>query len=135
MKYDNPVDVSVKFMTSSRNAKDVFDFFSNVKNWESGGIISSAIKDGNDRWICDTPAGRAKIICIPDKDSGILDHNFIVGNVTWNVYVRVVPNNNGSTTLWTFLKPDGLSAEQFQEQLKGFDSEIDGWRRALENGV
>jgi hypothetical protein len=34
MKYDYPVDVSVKILTSSRNAKDVFDFFLNVKNWE-----------------------------------------------------------------------------------------------------
>ena len=39
MKYGNPVDVSVKILTSNRNAKDVFDFFLNVKNWESGGII------------------------------------------------------------------------------------------------
>ncbi len=54
MKYDNPVDVSVKILTSNRNAKDVFDFFLNVKNWESGGIISSVIKDENDQWICDT---------------------------------------------------------------------------------
>jgi hypothetical protein len=133
MKYDNPVDVSVKILTSSRNAKDVFDFFLNVKNWESGGIISSVIKDENDQWICDTPAGRAKIICIPDKNCGILDHTFIVGDVTWNVYVRIIPNNKGSTIVWTFLKPDALVPEQFHEQLKSFDSEIDGWRRRLEN--
>ena len=133
MKFDNSVDVNVKFMTSSRNANDVFDFFLNVKNWESGGIISSVIKDGNDRWICDTPAGRAKIISIPDKECGILDHTFIVGNIIWNVYVRVIPNKNGSTTVWTFLKPDGLTVEQFHEQLKSFDSEIDGWRARLED--
>jgi len=133
MKDDNPVDVSVKILISSRNAKDVFDFFLNVKNWESGGIISSVIKDKNDQWICDTPAGRAKIICNSDKNCGILDHTFIVGDVTWNVYVRVIPNNKGSTIVWTFLKPDALVPKQFYEQLKSFDSEIDGWRRRLEN--
>lgn len=135
MKYDNPVDVSVKFMTCSRNANHVFDFFLNVNNWESGGIISSVVKDEHeeDLWICDTPAGRAKIKCIPDKGCGIIDHTFMLGDLTWNVYVRVIPNNKGSTTVWTFLRPDGLITEQFHEQLKSFDFEIDGWRRKLED--
>ena len=81
VKYDNPVDVSVKFMTCSRNANYVFDFFLNVKNWESGGIISFVVKDEKDLWICDTPAGKAKIKCIPDKGCGIIDHTFAVGDV------------------------------------------------------
>jgi hypothetical protein len=48
------------------------------------------------------------------------------------VYVRILPNRNGSTIIWTFIKPDGLGDEQFKEQLKNFDSEIDAWRKALE---
>jgi hypothetical protein len=44
-------------------------------------------------------------------------------------------NNKGSTTVWTFLKPDVLSTEQFQEQLKAFDLEIDGWKRTLGNNT
>ncbi|HKX20696.1 MAG TPA: hypothetical protein VJM74_03375 [Nitrososphaeraceae archaeon] len=54
-------------MTCSRNPNDVFDFFLNVKNWESGGIISSVVKDEKGLWICDTPVGKAKIKCIRDK--------------------------------------------------------------------
>jgi len=42
-------------------------------------------------------------------------------------------NKKGSTTVWTFLKPDSLTSKQFQEQLKGFDLEIDGWKKHLEN--
>jgi len=57
----------------------------------------------------------------------------MLGDLTWNVYVRVIPNNKGSTTVWTFLRPDGLIAEQFHEQLKSFDFEIDGWKRKLED--
>ena len=132
MKNGKPVDVVVKIMTSNRTAKDVFDFFQNVKNRESGGIITSVTKDENNWWTCDTPVGRAEIKCIPDKASLILDHTFIVGDVIWNVYVRILANNKGSTTIWTFLKPDGLTAKQFQEQLMGFDLEIDGWKRRLE---
>lgn len=135
MKYDNPVDAIVKIMTCNRPPEDVFDFFQNVKNWERGGIITSVSKVDNDRWTCSTPAGEAKIKSIPDKESLILDHIFIVGDVTWNVYVRILANNKGSTTVWTFLKSDSLTLRQFQEQLKGFDLEIEGWKRSLENST
>jgi hypothetical protein len=135
VKYDKPVDVVVKIMTTNRTADDVFDFFQNIKNWESGGVLSSITKDKNDWWSCDTPAGKAKIKCIPDKHFRILDHTFIVGDVKWNVYVRIMANNKGSTTVWTFLKPDVLSTEQFQEQLKAFDLEIDSWKRILGNNT
>jgi hypothetical protein len=50
VKYDNPVDAIVKIMTCNRPPEDVFDFFQNVKNWESGGIITSVSKVDNDRW-------------------------------------------------------------------------------------
>jgi hypothetical protein len=135
VKYGNPVDAIVKTMTCNRTPDDVFDFFQNVKNWESGGIITSVTKVDTDRWTCSTPAGKAKIKCIPDKESLILDHTFIAGDVTWNVYVRILANKKGSTTVWTFLKPDSLTSKQFKEQLKGFDLEIDGWQRRLENST
>jgi hypothetical protein len=135
MKNGNPVDAIVKIMTCSRTPEDVFDFFQDVKNWESGGIITSVTKVDNDLWTCSTPAGKAKIKSIPEKESLILDHIFIVGDITWNVYVRILANNKGSTTVWTFLKPDNLTPRQFQEQLIGFDREIDGWKRRLENST
>jgi hypothetical protein len=65
----------------------------------------------------------------------ILDHIFQGAGLEWTVYVRVLPNGNGSTITWTFIKPDGLGDEQFKEQLKSFDSEIDAWRRALERQI
>jgi hypothetical protein len=132
VKNSRPVDVVVKVMTSNRSAGDVYDFFQDVRNWESGGIITSAIKDKNNWWSVNTPAGKAKIKCIPDKHCQILDHTFILGDVIWNVYVRIMANNKGSTTVWTFLKPNGLTVKQFREQLKTFDLEIHGWRRRLE---
>lgn len=67
MKYGQPVDVITKIMTSVKTADDVFNFFQNLKNWESGGIITSVSKVENDMWICHTPAGKAKIKCFPDS--------------------------------------------------------------------
>jgi hypothetical protein len=45
--------------------------------------------------------------------------------------VRVVPNEEGATTTWTFMRPDWLADNQFQEQLKGFD-EVNNWKKHLE---
>jgi hypothetical protein len=30
------------------------------------------------------------------------------------------------------MRPDGLTDDQFQEQLKGFDTEVDNWKKYLE---
>jgi len=50
--------------------------------------------------------------------SGIMDHVFIGGGLEWNVFVRVVPNQNGSTISWIFIRPNGLNDNQFEDQLK-----------------
>ena len=36
------------------------------------------------------------------------------------------------TVTWTFIKPDGLSDDQFHKQLTNFDSEISNWKSTLE---
>jgi hypothetical protein len=46
--------------------------------------------------------------------------------------MRVVPNEEGSTTSWMFMRPDGLTDDQFQEQLKGFDIEVNNLKEFLE---
>ena len=43
----------------------------------------------------------------------------------------MIPNYGGTTVVWTFVRPDGLSDEQFENQLKGFDPEIVLWKNAL----
>jgi hypothetical protein len=125
--------VIVKVMSVTKPADKVFDFFSDVKNAEIGGAIKSVKKGSDDWWEFDhTVAGKGRMKISPVSEFGILDHEFIGGGLKWKVYVRVVPNNGGSTTTWTFMRPDGFTDEQFQEQLKGFDVEINNWKRYLE---
>lgn len=125
--------VIVKELTVNKPANQVFDFFSNVKNMEIGGAIKSVTKGEGDWWQFDhTVAGKGKMKVTPVSDFGILDHEFVGAGLEWKVYVRVVPNDEGSTTTWTFMRPDGLTDGQFQEQLKGFDLEINNWKKYLE---
>ena len=53
--------------------------------------------------------------------------------IDMDVYVRTVPNKEGSTTTWVFVKPDGLTDTLFEEQIINFDSEINKRKSALEN--
>ena len=128
-----PRKVIVKELTVNNPINQVFDFFSNVKNMEIGGAIKSVTKGEGDWWQFDhTVAGKGKMRVTPVSDFGILDHEFVGAGLEWKVYVRVVPNEEGSTTTWTFMRLDGLTDEQFQEQLKGFDLEINNWKKYLE---
>jgi len=82
-------------LTSERPFGEVFDFFENVENMESGGALKSITKGNDGWWQCDTPAGKAKIKTVTDRKFGILDHVFVSGGIEWNVFVRTVRNLEG----------------------------------------
>ena len=125
--------VIVKSLSIHKSVQETFDFFNNIKNMELGGVIHSVQKGSNGWYTFDhITGGKSKMKHIVNQEFRILDHIFQGAGLEWNVYVRVIPNANGSTITWTFIKPDGLGNEQFKEQLKSFDSEIDAWREALE---
>ncbi len=129
-----PRKVIVKTMNVSRSTDSVFEFFENIKNLESGGIHKDITKGEDGWWKFNTPAGEAKIkLDRAIRELGILDHIFVGSGLVWQVYVRIVPNQHGSTISWTFIRPDGLDDKQFEEQLASFDTEIEGWKKALES--
>ena len=132
-----PRKVIVKTMTVNRSADTVFKFFKNIKNMESGGILKDITKgeeEDDDWWKFHTPTGEAKLkLSRVEQELGVIDHVFVGNGLVWHVYVRIVPNQHGSTTSWTFIRPDGLDDKQFEEQLSVFDTEIEGWKKALES--
>lgn len=134
-----PRSVIVKTLVVNKKPERVINFFSNVKNWETGGVLQNAKKVDAKSWEVDTPLGKARIRLRHNKQMGILDHDFIVaggrgaGGNKWTVFCRVTPNESGSTMAWLFLCPEGMSQEQFEGQLNNsFDKEIEGWKKALE---
>ena len=130
-----PQKVIVKTMTVNRNTDTVFEFFKNIKNMESGGILRDITKGEEDGWWkFHTPAGEAKLkLGRVERELGVIDHVFAGNGLVWHVYLRIVPNQHGSTASWIFLRPDGLNDKQFEGQLAVFDVEVEGWKRALES--
>jgi hypothetical protein len=128
-----PRKVIVKTMTVNRDSSKVFDFFENVKNWETGGALRNITKGNDGWWTFQTPVGSAKVKLRPNKELLTLDHDFVGSGITWDVYSRIIPNSKGSTTIWTFVCPDNMKEDQFEEQLRNFDMEIKGWKKSLES--
>jgi hypothetical protein len=127
-----PRKVIVKTMSVSRSTDTVFEFFKNVKNMESDGILKDITKGEDGWWKFNTPAGEAKLrLDRVVQELGVIDHVFVGSGLVWQVYVRIVPNQHGSTASWTFIRPDGLNDKQFEEQLAAFDIEIEGWKKSI----
>src|SRR5919112_3395857 len=100
----NTKKVIVKTMTIENSVKEVFDFFSEGKNMELGGAIKSLIKNEDNTWTFEhNIAGKSMMKNFFEFEYGILDHIFSGGGLEWHVYVRVIPNGQGSTTTWTFI--------------------------------
>jgi hypothetical protein len=127
----------VKIMVSHKSKDTVFDFFEDVKNLEIGDAISNISKDMDDWYTFNhIVAGSARLkIVANNRQLGILDHLFEGGGLSWTVYVRIIDNGYGSTTTWTFLRPDRLTDAQFEEQLGGFDIEIEKWNKHLSTSI
>ena len=127
--------IIVKTMTLNKKTDVVHNFFENMKYMEMGGAIrSGSLRKGNDGWwiFYHNIAGESRMKHKSVPEYGILDHTFIGGGLEWHVFVRIIPNKDGSTVTWTFIKPDGLSKDQFEKQLVNFDSEISNWKSILE---
>jgi hypothetical protein len=129
-----PREVIVKMMVVDRNPSAVFEFFINPQNWESGGSIKNVQENGDGWWNAETPLGPAKIKFHPNRELGIFDHDFKAGDAQWTVHCRVMPNERGSTVSFTFIRPEPMTFEQFEGQLKNFDKELQGWKKSLMSG-
>lgn len=131
-----PKKTIIKTMISDNGKDTVFEFFEDVRNMELGGAISS-VTEGLDGWydLEHAVAGKARVkIIARNKELGVLDHLFEGAGLSWMVYVRIIGNGYGSVTTWAFIKPGGLTDTQFEEQLKRFDREIEGWNKHIANG-
>src|SRR6185312_5555746 len=95
-----------------------------------------AIRDlGNGRWEMDTVRGKGMLIPHYDRETGILDHEFIDANEgRWKVTGRVVPvGPRESVYMMTLPKPDGLTMEMFEAGMRLMDEELAALKTCIES--
>lgn len=72
----------------------------------------------NDGWWSFTgPFGKAKLKFKENKSQGILDHQYVDQDATWDVPMRVISNGDYSEVVITLNKPDELNDTQFDERV------------------
>jgi hypothetical protein len=129
-----PRSVIVKTFVADKEPSRVFDFFLNVKNWESGGVQRNISKADGDWWNTESVFGKAKIRLRPNREFGIFDHDYSAPGRAWTVYCRVTANERGSTISFQFVRPEGMPQVEFESQLaNGFEIEMSNLKKAIES--
>jgi hypothetical protein len=57
----------------------------------------------------------------------------LISPITTALTILLIIHQSGSITSWIFMRPNGSNDDQFEDQLKMFDVEINQWKMALEN--
>ena len=68
-------------------------------------------------WFFTGPHGKSRLKFNENKSLGILDHQYIDEESSWNVPMRVVPSGDFSEVVITLNKPDELTDDQFNQRI------------------
>jgi hypothetical protein len=112
----------------------VFSFMSNPSNWPKYAIVNlKSVNKTDGEWVeIETIHGKGHVKMLTDQAHGILDHIWKDPNASWQVYVRVIPNLEGSTLLNTFFKPAHYDDDTFNAAMKQLDIEFNKLKEILE---
>jgi len=77
--------------------------------------------------------GKARLKFNENKSLGILDHQYIDEESSWNVPMRVVANGDFSEVLITLNKPDELSDDQFDQRISEIGEMIVTMKNIIES--
>ena len=76
---------------------------------------------------------KSKLKFNENKSFGILDHQFIDEESSWDVPMRVVSNGDFSEVIITLNKPDEITDEQFDQRMDELNEMFDSMKNILES--
>jgi ketosteroid isomerase-like protein len=128
---------ATKTIQIARSASESWDFIADVSTMPQWAIHNvRAIRDlGNGSWEMDTVRGKGTLIPHYDRETGILDHEFLdAGEGRWKVTGRVVPVGPlESVYMMTLPKPEGLPIEMFEAGMLLMDEEMAALKTRIES--
>ena len=77
--------------------------------------------------------GKARLKFNENKSFGILDHQYVDEESSWNVPMRVVPSGDFSEVVVTLNKPTELSDEQFDQRISEIGEMVDTMKNIIES--
>jgi len=96
-------------------------------------IMPDAIMNDDGWWTFTGFHGKARLKFNENKSLGILDHQYVDEESSWNVPMRVVSSGNFSEVVITLNKPDELSDEQFDQRISEIGEMIVTMKNIIES--
>jgi len=84
-------------------------------------------------WSFTGPHGKSKLKFNENKSLGILDHQYVDEESSWDVPMRVVSNGDFSEVVITLNKPDEITDEQFDQRMAEIDEMFDSMKNIIES--
>ncbi len=84
-------------------------------------------------WSFTGPHGKSMLKFNENKSLGILDHQYVDEESSWDVPMRVVSNGDVSEVVITLNKPDELSDEQFDARMTEIGEMVNSMKNIIES--
>ena len=96
-------------------------------------IIPDAKINSDGWWHFIGPYGKSKLKFFQNKSLGILDHEYVDEESSWNIPMRVIPNGEFSEIIITLKKPEQLSDLQFDQRISNLSNMMTSMKNYLES--
>ncbi|MBC9798547.1 SRPBCC family protein [Sinomicrobium weinanense] len=120
----------------NKPADEVYQFASNPENFPAWvAFIKSTTREKANIWAAKTDLGNIKIAFTPKNNLGIIDHLVTLPDgSTVNNPMRVVANGKGSEFIFTLFWMPGRTEEEFNQDAKMVESDLQDLKNILEKG-
>lgn len=104
----------------------------NLSQWAAG-LAQSEVKKEGDSWIAQAPFGKAKITFAPPNTFGVMDHDVeLESGLKVHNPMRVLPNGKGSEFVFTLIRQQDMTDEEFAADKKAIETDLQTLKRILE---
>ena len=98
-------------------------------------IVPDAKINSDGWWSFIGPYGKSKVKFNQNKSLGILDHQYIDEDSSWNIPMRIIPNGDFSEVVIILKKPESLTDFQFNERVEKINKLVTSIKKTLESYI
>jgi len=98
-------------------------------------LIPDAKINSDGWWSFIGPYGKSKVKFNQNKSLGILDHQYIDEDSSWNIPMRIIPNGDFSEVIIILKKPESLTDFQFNERVEKINKLVTSMKKTLESYI
>ena len=117
-------------ITVNKKTGDAFDAILQIPQK----MMPDAIMNSDGWWSFTGPHGKSKLKFNENKSFGILDHQYIDEESSWDVPMRVVSSGDFSEVVITLTKPQELTDEQFDRRISEIGEMVISMKNIIESG-